>query len=67
MRQLHILHGCISRVNLTLELSRLLVQIRDNKRHITEYIGVDDGTNSDKAGDEGDLERATRQNIVASQ
>ena len=67
LRQLHVLHGRVCSVNLTLELSWFLVQIRDNKCHVTEDARVDNGSDSDEAGNEGDLEGASRQDIVAGE
>lgn len=67
LRQLHVLHRGIRRVNLPLELSRLLVEIRNDQSHITENIGVNDSTQADGDCHECDLECASRDNIIACQ
>ena len=67
LRQFHILHSRVSCIDLALELSRLLVQIWDDQCHITEDIGIDDGTHCDEAGYKGDLEGASGQYIVTGQ
>ena len=65
--QLHVLHGRVSRVNLVLELGRLLIQLRDNQRHITENVRINHGTGRDNHGHKGHLKGTSRHDIVASE
>ena len=64
LREFHVFHGRIRCVDLTLEFGRFLVQIRDDQSHVTENIGVNDGTNCDEACDEGYLESASGKHLI---
>ena len=65
--KLHVFHGCIRRVNLTLELGRFLVQIGNDKGHITKDVGINNGTDSNCTRHKRNLKCASWQNIIASE
>ena len=65
--QLHILHGRIGQVNALLKLGILEVQVRNYQSHVSENVGIDDGTQCHCYHAEKDLHASFRSDVVASQ
>ena len=67
LRQFHVFHGGVGCVDLSLELCRLLVEVRNDQCHVTKDVGVDDGADRDGCRHESYLESATGQDVIPCQ
>ena len=65
LRQFHVFHCSVCRVDLALELCGFLIQIGYDESHVTKNIRIDDRSNCNERRNEGHLESSPRQYIVA--